>query len=83
MKRKWNNVVVIFALAMGILAAALLCGCEISASTGGAAKTFYPDRYGTESYLGDPRRPMFEGSGYTEGNRAGHQSGFQKIGGRK
>ncbi|TSC61385.1 MAG: hypothetical protein G01um1014107_4 [Parcubacteria group bacterium Gr01-1014_107] len=67
-----------------MIAATFMSGCQIDVSGGIGAKGFYPDRYGGSSYLGDPRRPMYEGSGYVERHTAGSQSdlqGFQKMGG--
>jgi hypothetical protein len=66
----------ILGISLGMLAAAL-SGCQVDVSGAIGAKAFYPDRVGKESYLGDPRRPMYEGSGYAERHTAGGESGFQ------
>ncbi|MFM2357506.1 MAG: hypothetical protein RJA61_243 [Candidatus Parcubacteria bacterium] len=56
-------------------------GCQADVNLGLGGKFFYPDQVG-EKKLGDPRKPMFEGSGYTERQTAGGEVksvGFQKF----
>lgn len=63
MTRKiWKmSVVLFFALCFGGLV-----GCQIDLTSHLGSKAFYPDSIG-DNKVGDPRRPMYEGSGYTEG----------------
>lgn len=73
----------ILGIFLGAGAVILMSGCQIDVSGGIGAKAFYPDNAG-ESRLGDPRRPMYDGSGYVDRHTAGNQSefqGFKKMGG--
>jgi len=79
-KVAWFAFVFFAALALGGLV-----GCQVDVSAGLGSKLFYPDSVGN-SKLGDPRKPMYDGSGYVERHTAGGQSdfkGFGKIGGEK
>jgi len=42
-----------------------IIGCQSDINLGLGGKFFYPDQVG-EKKMGDPRKPMYEGSGYTE-----------------
>lgn len=57
-------------IALGITAVLWLGGCQIDVSGGFGTKLFYPDSFGNKQ-LGDPRKPMYEGSGYTERRTTG------------
>jgi hypothetical protein len=56
-----------------------LTGCQWK--TGGiiSASLFYPDQIGQKK-VGDPRRPMYEASGYTESDNAGTDAAVVKDG---
>lgn len=47
-----------------------IMGCQTDVTLGLGGKLFYPDQVG-EKKLGDPRKSMFEGSGYTESLKSG------------
>lgn len=68
---------------LAILVFVALClggalGCQIDASVGLGTKVLYPDNLG-EMKVGDPRRPMYEGSGYTERHTSGGETGFSAF----
>ncbi len=67
------RVVVRFVFVLAVLV--LICtGCEVSVSAATGGKLFYPNRVG-KGDLGDPRRGMYDGSGYSERAGAGSSSG--------
>ena len=67
-------------LVVAIAVVSYLVGCQLEVSGSAGTKVFYPDKlWGTK--LGDPRRPMYEGSGYGERNTAGSESGTRGFGG--
>ncbi len=47
-----------------------LGGCQIDVGGHVGTKLLYPEQIG-ETKLGDPRKPMYEGSGYTETTTTG------------
>jgi len=56
-----------------------LTGCQIDVSGAVGTKMFYPDKIGgKDKDIGDPRRPMYEGSGFYERHAAGSQSDVKK-----
>ena len=60
----------------------LSAGCQIEVSGAAGSKLFYPDNLGDKK-VGDPRKPMFEGSGYTERHTSGGESNFSGFRGIK
>ena len=67
-KVKFLSVLVFTALCLGGI-----FGCQLDVSGGVGAKALYPDNLG-EHKIGDPRRPMYEGSGYSERHTAGGET---------
>lgn len=67
-KVKIYSVLVFVALCLGGI-----FGCQLDVSGGVGAKALYPDNLG-EHKVGDPRRPMYEGSGYAERHTAGGET---------
>ncbi len=75
--------VVILGMILGLLLSVV--GCQVAASAGVGSNVYYPDSFKGKA-LGDPRKPMFAGSGYTD-NFGSHGGGrvkqFGGIGGVK
>lgn len=64
-------------LLAGVSAATLLLtGCQLDLNGSMGTKVFYPDDLG-QSKIGDPRKPMYSGSGFGERSTAGSDSGVQ------
>ena len=74
--------VLLSAMMVGALLAAVGCQAGVVVSTD--AKLFYPDKVGKHD-IGDPRKGMYDGSGFAEGQIAGSAGapvkGFDGIGG--
>jgi len=65
---------VVLFIAAAISAAGLLSGCQMDVNGSFGTKLFYPDNAG-KNKVGDPRKPMYAGSGYGERSTAGYESG--------
>lgn len=67
---------------LGLIYSAVLvmccAGCEVSVSATTGGKLFYPNKVGNGD-LGDPRRGMYDGSGYRESSGAGSSTGGDKF----
>ncbi|MEX1027419.1 MAG: hypothetical protein WD049_05350 [Candidatus Paceibacterota bacterium] len=66
------------AVIVTMIVTALLAGCgqQVDFSAGVGWKSLYPDDIGPHK-LTDPRRGMYEGSGYGERHTAGSEGGFR------
>jgi hypothetical protein len=64
--------VVLFVAAVS--ATGLLTGCQMDVNGSLGTKMFYPDYVGKDK-SGDPRKPMYSGSGFGERSTAGYESG--------
>ena len=77
MNRKTKRLAVLVFVAMCL---GMNTGCQVDLTGHVGSKAFYPDSIGNTK-IGDPRRPMYEGSGYGEGieiNTTG-KPGFQGM----
>lgn len=61
-------------VAVVVSAAGLVSGCQMDVNGSFGTKMFYPDYVG-KSKSGDPRKPMYAGSGFGERSAAGYESG--------
>jgi hypothetical protein len=76
----WFMASVLFGMLI-VLAVSCLTGCQVDVSGAVGGKVFYPDKTGKDKDLGDPRKGMYDGSGYVE--KASTQSDFKGFGGMK
>ena len=74
-RMKPKTLVSLFFLAMLSVAITCLTGCQIDLTGGFSTKALYPDKIQGKEW-GDPRKPMYAGSGYTERAAAGRETGF-------
>lgn len=77
--------VAVMFVAVFILAIGSLYGCQVDVSGAVGCKAFYPNKGGSaDKDIGDPRKGMYDGSGYSEshtsGGSSGEQSPFKRIG---
>jgi hypothetical protein len=71
-------VVIVLIYAAVCFAAVCSMGCQVDVSGSVGGKMYYPDKLGgKDKDVGDPRRPMYEGSGYVERHLAGGQSDYK------
>lgn len=54
-------------------------GCQADVTLGVSTKGFYPDNSGGKQ-VGDPRKPMYQGSGYVERQGGDDYKGFPRMG---
>lgn len=83
--RRWRSLWFAVGMIGTMILIALTSGCQVDVSGGFSTKALYPDDIGTWP-IGDPRRGMYEGSGYGERHTAGSESGtpgFRGMGGER
>lgn len=68
--------IVVILVATCIVAAGSLVGCQVDVSAAAGYKAFYPDKAGgKDKDVGDPRKGMYDGSGFGESHTSGGSSG--------
>lgn len=72
----FRKAMVLFVSVTLVASLGCLTGCEGNASVSVGGKAFYPNKgAGKNNDLGDPRKGMYDGSGFGESHSAGSQVG--------
>ena len=71
-----HYVIAVMFVAVCIAAIGAACGCQVDVSAGLGYKAFYPNKGGSKDKdIGDPRKGMYDGSGFGESHTSGSSNG--------